>query len=102
MIFAIILFIFFQVQNQAILISPSPKSPPKPTLLAPNYIVSSSTPFLFLSYSFLATLVLKKLGFSHLLNTNADVEAFKTKFNIPCDVHIAYCYEGDIKDQRLL
>ena len=42
------------------------------------------------------------MGFSHLLNTNADVEAFKTKFNIPRDVHIAYCHKGDIEDQRLL
>lgn len=41
------------------------------------------------------------MGFSHLLNTN-DVEAFKTKFNIPHDVHIAYCHKGDIEDQRLL
>ena len=42
------------------------------------------------------------MGFSHLLNTNADIEAFKTKFDIPHDVHIAYYHKGDIEDQRLL
>ena len=41
------------------------------------------------------------MGFSYLLNTNADVESFKTRFNIPRDVNISYCHEGDIEDQRL-
>ena len=41
------------------------------------------------------------MDFSYLLNTNADVESFKTKFNIPRDVNISYCHEGDIDDQRL-
>ena len=41
------------------------------------------------------------MGFSYLLNTNANVEAFKTRFNISHDVNIAYCNEGDIEDQRL-
>ena len=41
------------------------------------------------------------MGFSYFLNTNANVEAFKTRFNIPHDVNIAYCHEGDIEDQRL-
>ena len=41
------------------------------------------------------------MGFSYLLNTNANVEAIKTRFNVPHDVNIAYCHEGDIEDQRL-
>ena len=41
------------------------------------------------------------MGFSYILNTNANVEAFKTGFNISHDVNIAYCNEGDIEDQRL-
>ena len=41
------------------------------------------------------------MGFSYLFNTNANVESFKTRFNIPCDVNISYCHERDIKDQRL-
>jgi len=42
------------------------------------------------------------MGFSHLLNTNADIESFKDRFNIPRDVNISYCHEGDTEDQRLL
>ena len=41
------------------------------------------------------------MGFSYLLNINVDVESFKSRFNIPCDVNISYCHEGDIEDQRL-
>ena len=41
------------------------------------------------------------MDFSYLLNTNSDKESFKTRFNIPRDVNISYCHEGDIKDQRL-
>ena len=41
------------------------------------------------------------MGFSYLLNTDSDIESFKTLFNIPCDVNISYCHGGDIKDQRL-
>ena len=41
------------------------------------------------------------MGFSYLLNTNANVEAIKSRFNVPHDVNIAYCHEGDIEDQRL-
>ena len=41
------------------------------------------------------------MGFSYLLETSVNVEAFKTRFNISPYVNIAYCYEGDIKDQRL-
>lgn len=41
------------------------------------------------------------MGCSYLLNTAANVVAFKTRFNIPRDVNISYCYERDIEDQRL-
>lgn len=41
------------------------------------------------------------MGFSYLLKTRADVESFKIRYNIPRDVEISYCHEGDIEDQRL-
>ena len=41
------------------------------------------------------------MGFSYLLNINADVESFKTRFSILRGVNISYCHEGDIEDQRL-
>ena len=41
------------------------------------------------------------MSFSYLLNTNANVAALKTRFNIPRGVDIAYYHEGDIEDQRL-
>ena len=41
------------------------------------------------------------MGFSYLLETNKDVQSFKVRFNIPRDVNISYCHEGDIVDQRL-
>lgn len=40
------------------------------------------------------------MGFSYLLKTRADVESFKIRYNIPRDVEILYCHEGDIEDQR--
>ena len=42
------------------------------------------------------------MGFLYLLKTNADVESFKARFDIPHDVNILYCHEGDIEDQRYL
>ena len=41
------------------------------------------------------------MSFSHLLRTSANVKSFRTRFNIPRDVNISYCHEGDIEDQRL-
>ena len=41
------------------------------------------------------------MSFSYLLKTNADVESFKARFDIPHDVNISYYHEGDIEDQRL-
>ena len=41
------------------------------------------------------------MSFSYLLKTSVDIESFKVRFNIPHDVNISYCHEGDIEDQRL-
>lgn len=41
------------------------------------------------------------MGFLYLLNTNVDVESFKTRFNIPHDMNISYYHEGDKEDQGL-
>ena len=41
------------------------------------------------------------MSFSYLLNTNAGIKSFETRFNIPHDVNISYYHEGDIEDQRL-
>ena len=41
------------------------------------------------------------MGFAHLVNIDAIVEAFKARYNIPQDVHIEYCLEGDIEDMRV-
>ena len=41
------------------------------------------------------------MGFAHLVNIDATVEAFKAKYNIPWDVFIEYCIEGNIEDQRV-
>lgn len=40
-------------------------------------------------------------GFAHLVNTDATTEAFKARYNIPQVLHIEYCPEGDIEDERL-
>ena len=36
------------------------------------------------------------MGFSHLLSTKASLANFREVFNIPGDVDVAYCHEGDI------
>ena len=41
------------------------------------------------------------MGFSYLLKTNADIESFKARFNIPHDVNISYYHKGEIEDSRL-
>ena len=38
------------------------------------------------------------MGFAHLLNSNAAVAAFKTRFNIPQDVDIEYYLEENIEN----
>lgn len=42
------------------------------------------------------------MGFSHLVNIDATIVAFKAMFDIPLDVQIQYCPEGDIENDRLL
>ena len=41
------------------------------------------------------------MPFAYLLKTRADIETFRVRYNIPRDVEILYCHEGDIEDQRL-
>ena len=41
------------------------------------------------------------MGFDHLVNTEATIEAFKAKYNIPRDVFIEHYQKGNIKDQRV-
>ena len=41
------------------------------------------------------------MGFAHLVNINAVVEAFKARYNIPRDVHIEYYLEWDIENKRV-
>ena len=40
------------------------------------------------------------MGFAHLLNFDAVVATFKTRFNIPQDVDIEYYLEGNIENER--
>ena len=40
------------------------------------------------------------MGFSHLLNTEESLAKFKAVYDIPGDVKVAYCHEGDIALQR--
>ena len=40
------------------------------------------------------------MGYSHLLDTKATLPSFKATYNIPGDVDITYCHEGDIAFQR--
>ena len=41
------------------------------------------------------------MGFAYLVNIVAAIKAFKVKYNIPRDVLIEYCPEGDIEDERM-
>ena len=40
------------------------------------------------------------MGFSHLLSSKASLANFREAFNIPRDVDVAYCHEGDITLHR--
>ena len=40
------------------------------------------------------------MGYSHLLDTEATLTNFRAIYNIPRDVDVAYCHEGDIAFQR--
>ena len=40
------------------------------------------------------------MGYSHLLSSEATLATFWAAYNVPEDVDIAYCHEGDIDIQR--
>ena len=40
------------------------------------------------------------MGYSYLLSSKASLATFKATYNVPEDVDIAYCHEGDIEIQR--
>ena len=40
------------------------------------------------------------MGYSHLLSLEASLATFRAAYNVPEDVHITYCHEGDIDIQR--
>ena len=40
------------------------------------------------------------MGYSHLLSSEASLASFKVAHNVPRDVDIAYCHEGDIDLHR--
>ena len=42
------------------------------------------------------------MGFAHLVNFDNAIEGFKVTFGIPEDIHIKYCPEGDIENDRRL
>ena len=40
------------------------------------------------------------MGYSYLLSSKASLATFRATYNVPEDVDIAYCHEGDIDIQR--
>ena len=40
------------------------------------------------------------MGYSHLLDTEESLTNFRVVYDIPGDVDVAYCHEGDIVLQR--
>ena len=40
------------------------------------------------------------MGYSHLLSLEASLASFRAAYNVPEDVDIGYCHEGDIDIQR--
>ena len=40
------------------------------------------------------------MGYSHLFSSEASLATFRAAYNVPEDVDIAYCHEGDIDIQR--
>ena len=40
------------------------------------------------------------MGYSYLLSSKASLATFRATYNVPEDVDIAYCHEGDIEIQR--
>ena len=40
------------------------------------------------------------MGYSHLLNTKASLVNFRASYNVPEDVEVSYCHEGNIALER--
>lgn len=40
------------------------------------------------------------MGFAYLLRTEAALATFRARFDVPLDVDIEYCHEGNIKNDR--
>ena len=40
------------------------------------------------------------MGYSHLLSSEASLASFRVAYDIPGDIDIAYCHEGDIDLHR--
>ena len=40
------------------------------------------------------------MGYYHLLSSEASLATFRAAYNVPKDVDITYCHEGDIEIQR--
>ena len=36
------------------------------------------------------------MGYSHLLNIEASLAIFRATYNVPEDVEVSYCHEGNI------
>ena len=88
-------FSFFQIRILLLLSSQALKFLPRTSLPSRSYSVSLLLPVSFV------VILMGRMSFSYLLNTNACIESFETRFNIPHDVNISYCHQGDIEDQRL-
>ena len=41
------------------------------------------------------------MGFAYLLRTKATIAAFRRRFNIPLDVNVEFCPEGNIENDKL-
>lgn len=85
---------------------------PSTLLLSINFQPRSLTPracskflhpslFSFKVLAFFPSLFLgSKMGFSHLLNTEASLTNFRATYGVPKDVEVVYCYEGNITLKR--
>jgi len=54
--------------------------------------------FSFIQFLFLPLEL--RMGFSHLLNTKVALANFRAGYDIPSDVELTYCHDGDIVLQR--
>ena len=75
-------------------------SPESLSFLEP--IVSSLTHSFSLLKFFYLFILVSKMGYSHLLNTEASLTNFKATYNVFEDVEVAYCHEGNIALEQCL